>query len=1176
MLALAMIAGSGETIQAFGLTQGTVPPPSTTGTAKSSTTGTPPPTGTPGAVPTTTGSSTSVAPSSSTTTGTVPTTGASPNVPIPSTTGTTGMVPNTATTGMVPNLPNKPGPLTNAGAVVTPFTTLKNGALSVTTVPLNVSGPTPVDPTLVGIYPNTIGQPGVLGSLEASGLAIFGTNFFEEARTVIDARRQAALSGATPFGQNPLNPPNTSVIPNPNVGTPSVPSQNPAVNGGAQIDPRSLPVGPDGQPQFTAATSVPERYQLGAGDVLTVRVTSRTSPTVESRVRVEPSGVIAVPNMFGIRAVVRGQTLGEAQQALTQQVRRFLKDATVTLELSELRTMTIRVLGEAYAPGSYQVSAAVTLFNALYQAGGPNPNGSYRNIQLKRLTGATKTVDLYKLLIDGDSTQDTTLQPGDVILIPAASKYVIVRGEVRRPAIYELKGSERLRDAVRLAGGARPSGVTQNILVDSVRPGVSRQLLDINIASRDPENNPPLYDGDVVEIFSIRPTLANLISVEGAVDQPRNFAFREGMTVSEAITLARGLLPEAYTGRVDVFRQNPDKSLTLLNVDLEQALKKDPTADIKLLPNDRIVVYKQTDIQFLSTRRLILRGAVQRPGTYYRAEGETVRDLLIQAGGLLPTANTQEAALQRTNPDGTPGPIIKINLGLALTGQSADNIPLKDNDEVTVYTVGESRFVGDQIVEITGAVQRPGTFVRSEDMRVSDLLLLAGGLLPTANNRAFVQRVNENGTQGPLFPIDLKLAVAGDPRNDILLAPKDRVSVFSITEAQYQTPQTVEIQGAVQRPGVFPSSSNMTLADLVALAGGALPTASESIEITRAWAPIGTPVTRVKIADVLAGSPEANIVLQPGDTVTLAARSDVVLRPRIVNIVGAVKFPGPYQITGQNDRLSELVRRAGGLTDSAFPTGAEFVRDPKLLQTARQIALNPILADTFRLVSEDEYKRASALVDMDRLRIVFSQGSTLNTNSLGALSGAGLLGGGGGGSRGSNVETGESTDQAIAKALSSEAVTRSRVLTNKELVPSGNLNVNMNDALKRPNSKDDPVLMDGDVIVVPETPTTITVSGAVVLPSAVLFQPGANIDYYVTRAGGLLPDASVQSILVVRANGSLIRYKPGMRFELGDNIIIPTKVMVIRLQERANALTQITNGLTSAGITIALIKAIGG
>lgn len=1077
------------------------------------------------------GSAITIADQNQTTGGTAGTTGTTGST---ATTGATATTASTATTGSVTTGGATGAPTGTTATTGTATTGATTGAPATTgaaTTGSATAGSAQSAPPAQGAPPIVAPiAPGASPQLPVvKSLPVFGFEYFKEARLLIDQRRAGGAAG----GGNSLQ----------------------------------TAVGPDQMLKGGANLPVPERYQIGPGDLLSIRIASPVQAPTTQQVRVDATGGITVPGT-GERVVVRGQTVGQANLTITRIANRYLRDAQVETQLAELRTISIRILGDAYAPGTYEVPSIITLFNALYAAGGPNDTGSFRNIELRRFNTPLKRIDLYRLLLQGDGSLDVPLQPGDTIFIPPADSRITVQGEVRRPAIYEIRSGEKLKDVLAYAGGAKPTGITQQVSVESVRPGVSRVLIDANLLGRSTSDNPVLYDGDSVDIFSIRPIVQNAVRIEGAVDQPRSFGYSKGMRVSDLLLLARGTIEDTYLDRADLYRQNPDGSTTLIPVRLRDAIAKIPAANIELQPSDRIRVYSIKETQFLSPRRVTISGAVQRPGLYVRSNGQTLRDLLIQAGGLLPTANDRVGLLQRALPDGRPGPLVRVNLAKAAVGDPAENIVLQDDDVLTVNTFATADFYPEQIVEISGAVQRPGTFTKSAGMRLKDLIEIAGGLLPTAEkSKAYLQRVNPNGTQGPLEIIDLNAVLKGDPSANVEINIKDRLSVFTEAEAKFTVTETVRISGAVQRPGNYPTSSNLKLADLVTLAGGVLPNASSVIELSRAWQPAGTPVERISVMDVINGAPAASMVIKPGDQVTLPARSDIQERARLVYINGKVRFPGPYMLTGTNDRLSNLIQRAGGLVSGAFPEGTEFNRDPAYLATPKQLALQPRIAGTLLLVADAEYRRATALADLDRLRIVFSQGATISSS-------ASILPIQGGGVSDQGLQPGASLDQALAAALRSEAATNARKLGENELVPSGNLDIDLRGALRKPNSTLDPILKDGDVINVPETPTTVTVTGAVVLPSAILYKPGAGLDYYLPRAGGLTNDASIQEILVIRATGGIVRYQKGVRIELGDNILIPTKVQAVRLKDNVNALQTITQTITSAGISLALIRSL--
>jgi protein involved in polysaccharide export with SLBB domain len=825
-----------------------------------------------------------------------------------------------------------------------------------------------------------------------------------------------------------------------------------------------------------------------------------------------------------------------------------------------------------------------TLFNALYFTGGPSKSGSLRNIQIKRPGGVTRVFDFYRFLISGDSSQDLPLQSGDLIFIPPAKTRVTVQGEVLRPAIYELQSGEALKDAIRFAGGAKPSAVTQRISIQSVRPGMARRLVDVNLLASAANGNQELFDGDVVTVFGIRPQLENLVTLEGAVDQPSRYQLTENMTVADLIEKARGTLSNAYMQRADLFRTRSDGTRQLIVVNLENALKRDPTDNIPLMPNDRVVIYGINDVQWMGNRRVTITGAVRKPGAYERAEGMKVSDLLIQAGGLKPDAEGNLGFLQRTNPDGSMGPLLKVNLLGAATGDPQQDVPLQDRDELRVFTVEEASYHPEGKVSIKGAVQRPGSYDRGSNMTLVDLVQMAGGLLPDAYaSQVYVQRNADDGTVGPLILSDLKKALDGDPAQNVSLKDGDSIIINSNDQAQFMQDQTVQILGAVQRPGTYARASNMTLLDLLRLAGGTLPNASDSVEIAKAVAPKNEKSVIYSLQRTLQGVDGDNPRIQDQDVVTVHTRGDMRTEVETVTLSGAVRQPGTYAIA-DGERLSSLIQRAGGLTTEAFPDGAQFFRNSKFLTTAAQRNVLPGVAEILSVVSEQEYKRALGRSELDRLKITGQNPN--NSNSSGGnniATTAGLLPAltNGGPSSATAAAVGANSVVSSANTAPQQAaldtVSAARPLLEEDWIPGGNLNVSIADALKRPNSRDDVVLRDGDVLNIPNKPTSVSVVGAVLQPSSVLFQAGQPILYYVTRSGGFLQDAALDQVIVIRSNGQLIMPKGSRlktKVELGDVIFVPTKVMAERLKDRGADIDRIANRVSSTAIMLAVLKAL--
>lgn len=904
-----------------------------------------------------------------------------------------------------------------------------------------------------------------------------------------------------------------------------------------------------------AALAVPDRYQLGPGDLLNLRFWSPTMDAKDIDARVDARGSIVLTGI-GSRFTVRGQTLAQAEASIRTVLSRQIRDVQLAVTLKELRSMPISVIGDAFLPGSYQVPSVATLFNTLYAVGGPAANGSLRRIELRRTDGSRRVLDLYRFLVNGEAQQDVPLQPGDTIFIPPAGTRVAVTGEVYRPAGYELLPTERLRDALKYAGGIKPSGITQRVSIEQNDPSVGRKQVDIDVTVA--TNNPPVYNDDLIEVTSVRPIITNAINLVGPVDQPGRFEWYSGMRVRNLIEKARGLLKEAYPLRADIFRQNDDGSSTLLTFNPSKALSGDPKDNVLLERLDKVVIYSYADVEWLGDRKVVSEGALLKPGTKYRSDNMNVYDLILQSGGLGPDAYMDQAFLQRINKDGTNGPLLKLDLKKVAQNDPSANVMLQDRDHLRVLSVREARYVPDETVELIGSALRPGQYPLATGLTIRDLIAQAGYLKPDATlNPAFLQRTNLDGTVGPLLYIDLTKAMAGDPSQNYVLQSRDKLTIYNKEQSQYREPQVVNISGSVQRPGQFPRSEGMKLFDLIALSGGFLPTAGDTIEIGASYTPVGTKPRVVRIADIQRGDPNSNVPIKDGDVVSVQFRSDILVRPITVSVIGAVKNPGPYQIDGVHDTLSSVLKRAGGPMPTAFLEGGQFARNPESLTTGIQKRLGPRISEVYALVQQEEYKRAVAQAEIQKLRL-----STLAANASSTIS---LTG---------QQSTSDKTVLPVDSVIAKSTVTPARTVRQDELAPAGNLPVDFAAALESPNSQRDPILREGDVITIPEKPTTVLVTGAVILPSAVYFKPGATLLSYISQCGGITSDAAdIKEIFVIHPNGRLSKGKDS-KIELGDVIFLPTKVQAARLVDSTPVLERVASQATNAALLYGVIRSL--
>lgn len=932
-------------------------------------------------------------------------------------------------------------------------------------------------------------------------LTYFGYSYFEQARMAVDARRKAIdhmlkaprKTKKTELGE--IEKPVKKKFPWSETEIEA--TQEEFTIQDRELDEPSVDatrnyVGPDQMLAMNVAATAPARYQLGPGDTLYVKYWSPTTMPKAKDIVINPQGMINVP-VTNKSIVVRGYTLAQIEKLLEQEISKGLKEASVTVTLKELRTISITIAGEAYSAGSYQVPAVVTLFNTLYASGGPTFSGSLRNIQLKRADGTTLNFDFYRFLITGDTSQDVPLLPGDVIFIPPVETRITIKGEVRRPAIYELKTSERLDSIMNYAGGVKASGVAQRVSVDSIKPGIGKRLIDVDLNLKNLANNPILYDGDIVEILSIRPHLTNSVMLEGAVDQPSKYALTKGMRIADLIDRARGLLESAYTQKADLFRKNPDGTQTLITIHLTKALEKEPSANILLQRDDRVVVYYENDVKWMGYRYIELKGAARKPGTYYRADDLKVSDVIMQAGGLLPEAYQDQAFIQRYHENGTVADLIKIDLRRASAGDSRQNIVLHDRDILTIQTVKEAIFIPKQIVRITGAVQKPGTYTRAANMKALDLIQLAGGTLPNAADR---------------------------------------------------------------------------------------------IEVAHARVSIGALPTVLSLREILQKNELSNLSLQDGDVLTVPFDSTIVKEPRMVTLIGAVARPGSYMIIGENETLSSVIKRAGGLLDDAFAKGAQLVRNSNDFNTIAQKKITPRLTEVFGLVQKDTYIREVGLAEIEKYKVTkgeYKPNTTLPTPLLlGSLTE--LM-------KNAESENLQDTQRKIIGQISSSmnttetgageksgaeftTVTAARKLNEQDLIPDGFIAISMASVLEKPGTSADISIREGDVIIVPKKPTTVSVIGAVVVPSAVIYEPRKSVAYYVDRSGGLTIDAAKDQMVIMRANGLVETASRRTILELGDVLFVPTDVMAKRIREHSaiQNIDSILRSIANAALSVAIVR----
>ena len=835
-------------------------------------------------------------------------------------------------------------------------------------------------------------------------------------------------------------------------------------------------------------SSLPPNYQLQPGDRLSVRLSALTLSPRDLTVTVDTQGGI---NVAGVgRVTVAGRTISEAEATLKQKLARLYRNVEVSISLNQLRTIQVTVSGAAFAPGTYNVPASATAFNVLNAAGGPTASGSLRDIRVLRSGRIAGTLDIYPLL--GASTAspsaksgDVNLQSGDNIYVPARLSRVTVRGEVRQPAIFELKPGETLKNVLSYSGGIKPSGVDQTVHIDTYS-GVGRVLKDVNLADKAAVARVDVYDGDNIDVASVRAILTNRVTIDGAVDQPGDYALTGGMRVLDLLQRARKPLYNAYLNRADLISLNDDNTTTIRPISIARALDGSEADNPLLKRFDRIRIYSQQDVSYLGRRQVTVRGAVQRPGLYTQSDNMHVSDLLLRTGGPLPDAYLNRAVLLHQRGDGSYS-YDYVSLSGVLAGSKIDDYTIQDNDVLAVYRIGEAHFTPDHTVKVLGDVVAPGLYARGDKMTLTDLLKLAGAFKPGGGTRVSIAHARR--------PLDAPVTQVGTRLASSAAAPPADTAAY-------------DTQGAL-----------------------------------------------------ISGS---NLTLQDGDVVAVQGNGSLREHPGVVTVTGLVNRPGPIFITS-GMRLSDAIKQAGGLRPEAFPQGAEFTRTTDALITTGQSNLAQIISQMSDLLNLSQYQRERAKAS---LALIDAAGSAAS----GSSGGLAIPGIGGQAAPTANPQVGGLVDSL----RTINPVSQGRILTTSQLQPNGSVAVQLADALKRPGGNEDVILKDGDTLVVPETPTTVQIVGAVIEARGVLYKPGEGIQYYIQRAGDFTPDAARDRIEVIHAGGGLIPASKAGALQPGDLILVPTKVLAEKVGRSNGGFSAFFQGLVGSAITLKVLSSVFG
>ncbi|HDM8227015.1 TPA: SLBB domain-containing protein [Vibrio campbellii] len=781
---------------------------------------------------------------------------------------------------------------------------------------------------------------------------------------------------------------------------------------------------------------VPADYTVGAGDEIVIQLFGKENTT--HRLRVNRAGTINFPSLGPVQ--VAGMSFSDVRDSLNQRVKEQMIGVRSDISLGEMRTMQVFVMGDAYKPGAYTVSALTTISQAIYYSGGFGESGALRNVQLKRNGQVIRKLDMYDLLLKGDARNDVRLLPGDVVFIGAVGNTIAIDGEVNRPAIYEVKSGETYKQAIQMAGGFTANAYSDQIEVKRYAAKGARDALTLNF-SQSHDQQTKVKDGDAVNVLKKSEELTRYVQIEGDVRHPSFIEWRSGLRVADLFqSVDTSFNSTADVNYAVVVREiNPQRDIEVYQVNLANAILAPSSKDnLKLNSRDRVLVFNRFNNEDLDT--LADQDTVTKAKTLeqaqFKAELDQQKEQEVMSSSVAISSATDNMPMGRSSNEESEQPKI-IFRGKEITKEDFD--ALKQNTRRTLLAPvllqlqQQSRLgLAPQIAEVFGEVKHPGRYPLTPRMSVSTLIEAAGGLTYNA------------------FTINAELA------RTVISSKDERASID---------------------------------------------------------------VERIDLRKAIQGSTADDAILVGRDRLNILEKPNVKLQST-VTLQGEVRFPGTYTVR-QGETLSELLERAGGLTEFAHPQGAIFTREALRLQ--EQKLLNQYAADMRAETAKKTFRADSNM--------------------------------------GSVISDPEATLKFVEEASRSKAL--------------GRMVVQLNRILKGARSADF-MLEDGDFLFVPTYRNTVSIMGEVQVPITYLLDNKLDVNDYLNKAGGAKKQADEDRIFVVRADGSVYKPTSGYWFgnnneelKAGDTIVVPIDTDYRDALSTWTAATQI---LYQTGVAINALK----
>ena len=620
------------------------------------------------------------------------------------------------------------------------------------------------------------------------------------------------------------------------------------------------------------------------------------------------------------------------------------------------------------------------------------------------------------------------------------------------------------------------------------------------------------------------------VNIVGEVNLPGTYTFSAFNTVYNAIYVAGGITENATLREVKLFRNNE-----LINtVDIYKFLTDgNQSSNLRLENNDLIVVGPYTN-------RVMISDGVKTPGKFEMKNGETVSDLIKYAGGFSENSYSKSVRITRVFDE-------KYKI-VDVYRDQFDFFELKAGDKIEVDKIIEKY---ENRLVVKGSVYKPGIYSLKDNMTIKDLIVNAEGLQPdTYMDRGFITRTNKDfSTTNISFNVLRQINELDDP---IFLQKDDVLNIMSINDLKDDN--YIEISGEVNKPGVYPYSKNLNLEDIILIAGGVRKNATlNSIEISRINSSKNSlNKSEVFYVDITDLNSDSNFQLKPFDNIIIRKNPNVEYL-KFARIEGEVNYPGKYAISSKKERISDLLKRAGGPNEYAYYEGATIIRKTEFAEESSQIQneINDLTKLKEKLSLDESLLTESEKLLIDRI-----------DNDLEKL----------------KLENNSNQDFSsfVKKERINEIVKRNAMSEDIPLAKSESIGINLEQIIKNPGLKSDLLLEDGDIIIIPKKLETVRLRGELLYPTTVRHSPARGLKYYINSAGGFDLKAKRGSTYVVYANGDVARTKKFLFFNLypkaepGCEVIVPKKSVKNPLA--ASQILNFTTGLAALILAINQIK----